>query len=211
MTTLSDRPNTALARDRRPERRRRRGAHDRDAVVANINTLVDKARARGRAGRLGAAQRRRPAAGLRRRGSTSPSCSGTTPSRSCTSATATRSRTPTSRTCWPPPASVGWSSPARRPTRASARPSTARSCAATTSRWSSDAHTTEDLTAWGAPPPDQVIAHTNLYWKFQSAPGRTAGTVADEGRHLHRLTLSPRSTAPLRGRSSAGRGGAPAR
>jgi nicotinamidase-related amidase len=41
----------------------------------------------------------------------------------------------------------------------------------------SDAHTTEDQTAWGAPPPDQVIAHTNLYWKYQSAPGRTAGTV----------------------------------
>ncbi|MGZ8736930.1 MAG: isochorismatase family protein, partial [Nocardioides sp.] len=38
----------------------------------------------------------------------------------------------------------------------------------------SDAHTTEDLTAWGAPPPDQVIAHTNLYWGFQTAPGRTA-------------------------------------
>jgi nicotinamidase-related amidase len=41
----------------------------------------------------------------------------------------------------------------------------------------SDAHTTEDQSAWGAPPPGQVIAHTNLYWKFQSAPGRTAGTV----------------------------------
>ena len=41
----------------------------------------------------------------------------------------------------------------------------------------SDAHTTEDQTAWGAPPPDQVIAHTNLYWTFQAAPGRTAGTV----------------------------------
>jgi nicotinamidase-related amidase len=41
----------------------------------------------------------------------------------------------------------------------------------------SDAHTTEDATAWGAPPPDQVIAHTNLYWKYQDAPGRTAGTV----------------------------------
>jgi nicotinamidase-related amidase len=40
-----------------------------------------------------------------------------------------------------------------------------------------DAHTTEDQTAWGAPPPEQVIAHTNLYWKYQSAPGRTAGTV----------------------------------
>jgi nicotinamidase-related amidase len=41
----------------------------------------------------------------------------------------------------------------------------------------SDAHTTEDQTAWGAPPPDQVIAHTNLYWAYQTAPGRTAGTV----------------------------------
>jgi nicotinamidase-related amidase len=41
----------------------------------------------------------------------------------------------------------------------------------------SDAHTTEDLTEWGAPPPEQVIAHTNLYWSYQSAPGRTAGTV----------------------------------
>jgi nicotinamidase-related amidase len=41
----------------------------------------------------------------------------------------------------------------------------------------SDAHTTEDLTEWGAPPPDQVIAHTNLYWTYHKAPGRTAGTV----------------------------------
>jgi nicotinamidase-related amidase len=41
----------------------------------------------------------------------------------------------------------------------------------------SDAHTTEDQSAWGAPPPDQVIAHTNLYWNDQTAPGRTAGTV----------------------------------
>jgi nicotinamidase-related amidase len=41
----------------------------------------------------------------------------------------------------------------------------------------SDAHTTEDQSAWGAPPPDKVIAHTNLYWKYQTAPGRTAGTV----------------------------------
>ena len=41
-----------------------------------------------------------------------------------------------------------------------------------------DAHTTEDQTAWGAPPPGQVIAHTNLYWSHQEAPGRVAGTVA---------------------------------
>jgi nicotinamidase-related amidase len=41
----------------------------------------------------------------------------------------------------------------------------------------SDAHTTEDLSEWGAPPPDKVIAHTNLYWANQKAPGRTAGTT----------------------------------
>jgi len=44
----------------------------------------------------------------------------------------------------------------------------------------SDAHTTEDLSQWGAPPPDAVISHTNLYWNFQSAPGREAGTVTTE-------------------------------
>ena len=42
----------------------------------------------------------------------------------------------------------------------------------------SDAHTTNDQTEWGAPPPEQVIAHTNLYWTYQTAPGRTAGTAA---------------------------------
>ena len=41
----------------------------------------------------------------------------------------------------------------------------------------SDAHTTKDRSAWGAPPPEQVIAHTNLYWGNQTAPGRTAGTI----------------------------------
>jgi nicotinamidase-related amidase len=41
----------------------------------------------------------------------------------------------------------------------------------------SDAHTTEDQSEWGAPTPDKVIAHTNLYWTYHRAPGRTAGTV----------------------------------
>ena len=40
-----------------------------------------------------------------------------------------------------------------------------------------DGHTTEDLTTYGAPAPGDVIAHTNLYWGFQSAPGRTASVV----------------------------------
>jgi nicotinamidase-related amidase len=41
-----------------------------------------------------------------------------------------------------------------------------------------DAHTTEDFTDYGLPPADKVIAHTNMYWTWQSAPGRTA-TVVD--------------------------------
>lgn len=41
----------------------------------------------------------------------------------------------------------------------------------------SDAHTTEDQSEWGAPTPDKVIAHTNLYWQYHTAPGRTAGVV----------------------------------
>jgi nicotinamidase-related amidase len=41
-----------------------------------------------------------------------------------------------------------------------------------------DAHTTEDHTAYGAPSPDQVIAHTNLYWDYSDAPGRVGSTVS---------------------------------
>jgi len=41
----------------------------------------------------------------------------------------------------------------------------------------SDAHSTEDLSEWGAPSPDKVISHTNLYWSWQGAPGREAGIV----------------------------------
>jgi nicotinamidase-related amidase len=40
-----------------------------------------------------------------------------------------------------------------------------------------DAHTTDDQSEWGAPTPDKVIAHTNLYWRYQSAPGRAAGVA----------------------------------
>lgn len=44
----------------------------------------------------------------------------------------------------------------------------------------SDAHTTGDKSQWGAPAPEAVIAHTNLYWTYQEAPGRKAGTVKTE-------------------------------
>ena len=41
-----------------------------------------------------------------------------------------------------------------------------------------DAHTTEDLSEWGAPSPTDVVAHTNLYWSWQTAPGRRGAVVA---------------------------------
>ena len=41
----------------------------------------------------------------------------------------------------------------------------------------SDAHTTEDFSEYGLPPADKVIAHTNMYWSWQAAPGRSAGVV----------------------------------
>lgn len=44
----------------------------------------------------------------------------------------------------------------------------------------SDAHTTSDLSGMGAPVPDQVIVHTNLYWQYQRAPGRTASVLGTD-------------------------------
>jgi nicotinamidase-related amidase len=44
----------------------------------------------------------------------------------------------------------------------------------------SDAHTTEDMAQKGAPSPDAVIRHTNLYWSNQRAPGRSGGVIASK-------------------------------
>ncbi len=41
-----------------------------------------------------------------------------------------------------------------------------------------DAHTSDDHSQWGAPPPAEVIAHTNLYWQYHDGPGRTAAVIA---------------------------------
>ena len=41
----------------------------------------------------------------------------------------------------------------------------------------SDAHTTEDFSQYGLPPADKVIAHTNMYWTWQTGPQRTASVV----------------------------------
>lgn len=41
-----------------------------------------------------------------------------------------------------------------------------------------DAHTTEDMRPWGGPiGPAEAIAYTNLYWGFSNAPGRSGSTM----------------------------------
>lgn len=40
-----------------------------------------------------------------------------------------------------------------------------------------DAHTTDDRSEYGVPSAEDVIAHTNLYWQFETAPGRIASVV----------------------------------
>lgn len=41
-----------------------------------------------------------------------------------------------------------------------------------------DAHTTEDMREWGSPiGPGEAIAYTNLYWKFSAAPDRAGSTA----------------------------------
>src|SRR6478672_6116755 len=98
-------------------------------------------------------------------------------SRSSRRVTATRLKTPSLN---PSSRNLRWDgcwSLAHRPMPASARHSTVLSPGGYDATLVSDAHTTDDRTVWGAPPPEQVIAHTNLYWKYQAAPGRTAGTI----------------------------------
>jgi nicotinamidase-related amidase len=42
-----------------------------------------------------------------------------------------------------------------------------------------DAHTTEDMRPWGGPiGPAEAIEYTNLYWGFSNAPGRSGSTMA---------------------------------
>ena len=44
----------------------------------------------------------------------------------------------------------------------------------------SDAHTTEDLSQWGGPAPDVAISFTNFYWENTAAPGREIGVLTTE-------------------------------
>jgi nicotinamidase-related amidase len=175
MTTLANRPNTALlvidVQNAALER-----AHERDAVVANVGGLVERARREGvpvvwvqhcddqvAPGERRLADRARAGAG---RGGPAggenygDSFEDTTLETVLSGLGVGRLVVVGAQTDWC--------------VRSTLHGALARGYDATLV---SDAHTTEDQTEWGAPPPDEVISHTNLYWTYQSAPGRTAGTV----------------------------------
>jgi len=176
MTTLRNRPNTALlvvdVQNNAVER-----AHGRDAVVANVGSLVEKARqegvpvvwvqhcdeqlARGSDGWQIVPELRPGAAEPLVEKSYGDSFEDTTLEAVLSGLAVGRLVVVGAQTDWC--------------VRSTLHGALARGYDATLV---GDAHTTEDQTEWGAPPPDAVIAHTNLYWASQTAPGRTAGTVS---------------------------------
>ena len=146
-------------------------------MIANISALVDKARAEHVPGDLGAALRRRTGGGhrgwqyvpeLQRRGRRAAGAQD---------ATATRSRTPT----------LEAELAQRGVGRLVVTGAQTDACIRATLHGAfvrgydttlvSDAHTTEDFSEYGLPPADKVIAHTNMYWTWQTGPGRKADVV----------------------------------
>ncbi len=176
MTTLDNRPNTALlvvdVQNGVVD-----GAHERDAVVANIASLVEQGAARTGPRGVGAAPQRRARAGKRRLADRPRAGPGEAePLVEKKYGDSFEDTDPGERAGGPRRRAlvvVGAQTDAC--VRSTLHGAFARGYDATLV---SDAHTTEDMTQYGAPPPDKVIAHTNLYWKYQTAPGRTAGTVA---------------------------------
>ena len=135
MTTLENRPNTALARHRRADRRRKGGSRARRGRRQHRQPCREGATRTG-TGRLGPALLRAACEGERRLADRPRAGSRVTPSRSSRRTTATPSRTPPSRQCCRASESGGLLSPAHRPMRASARRFTERSSEGTTRPWS---------------------------------------------------------------------------
>jgi nicotinamidase-related amidase len=175
MTTLPDRPNTALVVID-VQNDVVAGAHDRDGVIANISSLVDKARAEGAPivwVQHSDEQMPRDSEGWQYVAELKPEASEPLvhkeygDSFEATELEAVLSGLGVGRL-------VVAGAQTDACIRSTLHGALARGYDATLV---SDAHTTEDQTEWGSPPPAQVIAHTNLYWQHQTAPGRTAGTV----------------------------------
>lgn len=175
MTTLANRPNTAvLVIDVQNDVMAR--VHNRDGVIANIGTLVDKARAEDV-----------PVIWVRHFDQDLPKDSEEW---QCVSELVRRESEPLVHKSWVD-AFEDSDLEARLAERGVGRlfvtGATTDVCIRSTLHGAivrgydtilvGDAHTTEDHTDEGAPTPDLVIVHTNLYWKYHLVPGRRAGTV----------------------------------
>src|SRR5690349_22561868 len=134
MTTLENRPNTALLVID-VQNGVVGGAHERDAVVANVGRLVEKAR-REQVPVVWVQHSDEQLARGTTTGGSSPNWLRAMPSRWWRRATATPLRTPPSRPCCRASGSGGLWWLARRPMRASARRCTARWSGGTTRPWS---------------------------------------------------------------------------
>ena len=174
MTTLDDRPNSALLVDRRAGGRRRRGVQPRRRHRQHQHAW-STGPAPSRCRSSGCSTPTRACRAARDGWQYVPELHPPRRSRSCTSTTATRSRTRTS----------SRSSPARGSGRVVVTGAQTDACIRSTLHGAlvrgydatlvEDAHTTEDLRQWGVPvSPEQVIAHTNTYWSGPRHPAARA-------------------------------------
>ena len=175
MTTLSDRPNTALVVID-VQNGVVRGAHERDRVVENINTLVDRARAE----RVPVVWVQHSDEGLEKGSADWELVPELEPAADepLVHKTYGDSFEDTDLESVLEQRRVGRLVVTGAQTDACVRSTLhgalARGYDATLV---SDAHTTNDQSEWGAPPPEVVIAHTNLYWEWAQAPGRRGDVV----------------------------------
>jgi nicotinamidase-related amidase len=176
MTTLSDRPNTALLVVD-VQKGNTGEAYERDRVIANINTLVDKARAE-----------HVPVVWVQHFDDQMPL--GSTAWEYADELTPRRDDEPLVAKSWFDAfedSDLEQRLAERRVGRVVVTGASTDACIRGTLHGAvargydatlvGDAHTSEDMSQWGYPQPEQMISYTNLFWDEHAAPGRRGGTV----------------------------------
>jgi nicotinamidase-related amidase len=176
MTTLPDRPNSALLVID-VQKGNTGEAYERDRVIANINTLVDKARAE-----------QVPVVWVQHSDDQMPA--GSTAWEYADELTARRDDEPLVAKSWFDAfedSELEQRLAELRVGRVVVTGASTDACIRGTLHGAvvrgydatlvGDAHTSEDMSEWGYPGPAQMISYTNLFWAEHAAPGRSGGTV----------------------------------